>query len=193
MFRKMPVHDGKNQRDDRELNQQVVEERGQSAAQTQRLSAGQQSDENDQDDSASQSKVERENLRVKRKQGWPDELAAKGETAMILPITAGNNQGISVLPEQRFHFGFVQWSAELGLAIFDLRMNIFRELPDDVVFLFTGKRAAQCFQITIEHFHGGSLQSINSKQSDADLTKIEQDLQQQKDHGRHDAPRGQTD
>jgi hypothetical protein len=151
----MPVECHEDGRHDRELDYQLEEQCGNGLAKAERLSARQQGRENDQNHDGGDPQVEGKDFRVERKQDGADQLASEGEAALILPIAAGDDQWMAMLFENGFEFRLAKRSAESGFLLFDLRVNVFRELVDDVVSMRIGKGAFHCLEVAIEDFHNG--------------------------------------
>src|SRR5580704_11726587 len=67
--------------------------------------------------------------------------------------TVRDQHGAAALLEDRFDLRFGQRAAECGLALLDLRMQVFGQLRDDVVFLPLRQPELYCLQITFDQVH----------------------------------------
>src|ERR1700676_180969 len=119
----MAVGGGKDQRDHSKLNQELVQKHGKDA---ERLTGRKQGEEYDEQDDAGESEIEGQDLNIEGKQRRSDPLAAKGHGALILAVTAGDEQRMAMLFENGLDFGLAQRAAELVFLVFHLRANVFR-------------------------------------------------------------------
>jgi hypothetical protein len=60
-----------------------------------------------------------------------------------------DQQRAAALFQNLFHVGVIQLTAERGLTLLDLRVNVFRKFRDDVVLLRTRQPELNCLQVTI--------------------------------------------
>ena len=69
---------------------------------------------------------------------------------MLGNVPAGNAHRVAALLEDGHQIGFLQGMAEGGLALFDLRAQVFGKLSEDILLLSLGKPELHGIQVAVE-------------------------------------------
>ena len=145
-----------DQCDDRKLNHDLVENCRNDISSRHGVSAEKKRNRDDEGDDEADAEIEFQHANIEREDHRPDQLGAESDAALVLAVAASDDHRVAVLLQDRFDFRVGERTIELGLFVFDLRVQIFGKLLHDVVALRFGKCTAYGVEIFFEDWrsHG---------------------------------------